>query len=187
MTTYHAFMLRFLLRFTLILVALFIAELTPPVQNALVIPWTAALVQISGGLITLVDSDVVAVGKVLQSTRNGFAVSVEMGCNGIEAAIVLITAILAFPAPWKYRLLGALAGMLAVQLLNIVRVISLFYLGQWNTDVFEWAHQYLWQTMIMLDVLVVWLIWIRLLPPNASLMQSPIPAVNSVEKGSAPC
>ena len=51
-----------------------------------------------------------------------------------------------------------------MQGLNVVRVISLFYLGQWNLQVFEWAHLYVWQALIMLDVLVVWLVWVRMLP-----------------------
>ena len=59
-------------------------------------------------------------------------------------------------------------GIAAVQLLNVVRVISLFYIGQWNRDVFEWAHLYVWQALIMLDVLVVWLVWVRTLPRACS-------------------
>jgi exosortase H (IPTLxxWG-CTERM-specific) len=157
-------MARFFILFAVILVALFAAELTPPVQNAVVYPWTEALVRITVGLITFFDSHVIAMGRVLQSTSNGFAVSVEAGCNGIEAALILIAAMLAFPAPWKHRVIGILAGLVAVQALNVVRVISLFYLGQWNFRVFEWAHLYLWQALIMLDVLIVWLIWIRALP-----------------------
>jgi len=54
--------------------------------------------------------------------------------------------------------------VVAVQLLNVVRVISLFYIGQWNREAFEWAHQYVWQALIMLDVLIVWLIWVRRVP-----------------------
>ncbi len=69
---------------------------------------------------------------MLQSKVNGFAVSIESGCNGVEATIVLVAAILAFPAPWKRRLMGLVVGVVAVQGLNIIRVISLFYLGQWN-------------------------------------------------------
>jgi exosortase H (IPTLxxWG-CTERM-specific) len=159
---------RFLLLFGVILVALFAAELTPPVQSAVVRPWTEGLARISVGLITLFDSHVVAFGNVLQSTTNGFAISIEAGCNGIEAAIILIAAMLAFPAPWKQRGIGVLAGLCAVQALNVVRVISLFYLGQWNIKVFEWAHLYLWQALIMLDVLIVWLVWVRTLPPPSS-------------------
>jgi exosortase H (IPTLxxWG-CTERM-specific) len=157
-------MTRFFVLFLVILIALFAAELTLPVQNALVIPWTGALARISAAIVTLFDPHVAAYGKILQSTSSGFAVTIEAGCNGVEAAIVLIAAMLAFPAPWKHRLIGVLAGLLAVQALNIVRVISLFYIGQWNMQVFEWAHWYLWQMLIMLDVLIVWLVWIRTLP-----------------------
>ena len=77
---------------------------------------------------------------------------------------MLCAAILAFPAPWRYKALGLAIGIAAVQLLNVVRVISLFYIGQWNRDAFEWAHLYVWQALIMLDVLVVWLIWVRRIP-----------------------
>lgn len=164
---HNAGMTRFFVLFLVILVALFAAELTPPVQNALVIPWTEALAHISAATVTLFDPQVIAYGKILQSKASGFSVSIEAGCNGIEAAIILIAAMLAFPAPWKHRVIGVLAGLFAVQALNIVRVISLFYLGQWNTQVFEWAHLYLWQMLIMLDVLIVWLIWIRMLPVTA--------------------
>ena len=173
-------MLRFFILFIVILVTLFAAELTQPVQSAVVLPWSAALVHISVGLITLFDSHVAAFGKILQNTTNGFAVSVEAGCNGIEAAIVLVAAMLAFPAPWKHRVIGILAGLSAVQVLNIVRVISLFYIGQWNMKVFEWAHLYLWQALIMLDVLIVWLVWIRMLPPPPpSSVPSPPPSANT--------
>jgi exosortase H (IPTLxxWG-CTERM-specific) len=161
-------MARFFILFAVIVVALFAAELTPPVQSAVVLPWTNGLVRISGALITPFDPHVIASGKILQSTTNTFAVSIEAGCNGIEAAIILIAAMLAFPAPWKHRVIGVLAGLAAVQALNVVRVVSLFYLGQWNLQAFEWAHLYLWQALIMLDVLIVWLIWIRTLPPPSS-------------------
>jgi exosortase H (IPTLxxWG-CTERM-specific) len=157
-------MTRFLVMFVTILVVLLAAELTPPAQRFLVLPWTEGLAAASGAVITLFDPHVVAAGKVLQSTRNGFAVSIEAGCNGIEAAIVLIAVMLAFPAPWLHRLYGILAGLAAVQVLNLVRIVSLFYLGQWNMRAFEWAHLYVWQGLIMLDVLIVALLWLRMLP-----------------------
>ena len=37
--------------------------------------------------------------------------------------------------------------------------ISLFYLGPWTYTAFEWFPLYLWQALILLDALVVWLIW----------------------------
>lgn len=154
---------RFLIVFAIVLVGLLAAELTPPLQAAVVAPWTDLLARTSVALVTLFDPQVAAFGRVIRSTANGFAISIEAGCNGVEAAIVLIAAMLAFPAPWKHRALGILAGLIAVQALNVVRVISLFYLGQWNARAFEWAHLYLWQALIMLDVLIVWMLWIRVL------------------------
>lgn len=157
-------MTRFAIRFLIIMTALFAAELTTPAQNALVIPFTEGLAHLSAGLITVFDPQVISYGKILQSNRNGFAISIEAGCNGIEAALILASAMLAFPAPWKHRLTGIVIGLVAVQALNITRVVSLFYIGQWNEKAFEWAHLYLWQALIMLDVLIVWLIWIRTVP-----------------------
>jgi exosortase H (IPTLxxWG-CTERM-specific) len=157
-------MIRFFLLFLFLQAAFFGAELTPWVQEYFVVPWTNQLAAISAFLVTLFDPNVAAAGKVLRSTTNGFAVSIEAGCNGVEATIVLLAAILAFPAPWKNKLLGLLVGTIAVQGLNVIRVVSLFYLGQWDFQIFEWAHLYVWQALIMLDVLIVWLVWVRTLP-----------------------
>lgn len=157
-------MLRFFVLFIVLQAALFGLELTPLAQAWFVEPWTIALAHISTNLVTLFDHDVVATGRIIRSTANGFAVSIEAGCNGVEATIVLVAAMLAYPAPWTRKLGGILAGTIAVQGLNIVRVISLFYLGQWNRSWFEWAHLYVWQALIMLDVLIVWLVWVRTLP-----------------------
>lgn len=162
-------MSKFLLWFFLILLVLFGLELTPPAQTLLVMPWTVMLAEFCASAVTLFDSAVTSQGNTIISQSNGFAVSIEAGCNGVEACIILIAAILAFPAPWLNKLWGLLAGILAVQIVNVVRVISLFYLGQWNRDIFTFAHLYLWQALIMLDVLVVWLVWMRTLPSQSRI------------------
>ena len=169
-------MLRFFVTFLVIQALLFGLELTPWAQAHFVVPWTNALARISTWLVTVFDPNVMAIGKIMRSTTNGFAVSIEAGCNGVEATIVLLAAILAFPAPWRSKLVGLAAGIVAVQGLNIVRVISLFYLGQWDREWFEWAHLYVWQALIMLDVLIVWLVWVRTLPRADDRGPGPPPA-----------
>lgn len=154
-------MVRFFLLFLGIQLSLFGVNMLNWVQQRAVLPWTALLARISAGLVTWFDASAAAQGKVLWNTATGFGVSIEPGCNGIEACIVLVAAVLAFPATWRSKLVGILAGCVAVQALNVVRVISLFYIGQWNTAAFNFAHEFLWQGLIMLDVLVVWLLWVR--------------------------
>ena len=160
-------MVRFFAGFLVLQALLFGLELTPWAQTWFVVPWTNALAAMSADIVRLFDPQVVAEGKILQSADGSFAVSIEAGCNGVEATIVLIAAMLSFPAPWKRRLLGLAIGIVAVQGLNIIRVISLFYLGQWNFNAFDFAHRYVWQALIMLDVLIVWLLWVRTLPRAA--------------------
>jgi exosortase H (IPTLxxWG-CTERM-specific) len=159
--------IRFIAVFAVLILFFFAIELTRPAQIYFVLPWTAALTSTAAFLLQTFDGSVIAAGKVLANAKSGFSVSVEAGCNGIEAVIVLLAAMLAFPAPWRYKLLGIVAGALTIQVMNLVRVISLFYIGQWSLSAFEWMHLYVWQALIMLDVLVVWLVWIRMLPRDA--------------------
>ena len=79
----------------------------------------------------------------------------------VEAAIVLIAGVTAFPATLIQKGVAIMAGFLFVQALNVVRIISLFYLGQWSYAVFEWFHLHLWPVLIMLDVLVVFAIYLQ--------------------------
>lgn len=156
----------FAIRFAVILLALFAFELTPPGQ-ALVKPWTAFVASASSAAIRAFDGDAESSGVVLRSRSTGFAISIQAGCNGVEALLVLAAAMLAWPASWRQRVAGLVLGAVAIQALNLARVVSLFYLGQWNREWFDWAHLYAWQALIMLDALIVWLLWIRNVDPPA--------------------
>ena len=157
-------MLRFFIIFLVIQGALFTAELTRPVQQAIVIPFTQSIASLSAWLVQHFDDGVIAYGNVIRDQDSGFAVAIEAGCNGVEASIVLVAAMLAMPAPWKLKRIGIASGFTAIQVMNLLRIITLFYLGQWNKTAFDWAHLYIWQALIMLDVLIVFLIWLRFIP-----------------------
>lgn len=154
-------MLRFLLTFTATLLGLFILQLTAPAQQHVIVPFTGVLAQASAWLMGVFDASVVASGKQLLNGRTGQGVVIEAGCNGVEACIILVAALVAYPASWRVRLAGIAAGLVAVQAVNLLRIVSLFYLSQWNAAVFEFTHLYVWQALIMLDVVVVWLLWMR--------------------------
>jgi exosortase H (IPTLxxWG-CTERM-specific) len=155
---------RFLAIFVAVQIALFSLEMLEPVRRAVVDPWTNALAAGSVWLVSTFDAKVVASGAVLRSLGNGFAVEIQAGCNGVEACITLAAAILAFPATWRHRALGLALGFVAVQALNVVRIVSLFYLGQWSMRAFEVAHLYLWQALILVDALAVFIVWARYAP-----------------------
>jgi len=157
-------MLRFVIVFMALLGGLFYLRITEPVRQAVTLPFTGVLADISGFIIKLFDARVITEGVVIRSLDSPFAVAIAPGCDGIEAVIILIAAMVAFPAPWKHRLAGIGIGFIGIQALNVVRIISLFYLGQWSRPAFDWFHLYLWQALIVLDALAIFLIWLRYLP-----------------------
>jgi exosortase H (IPTLxxWG-CTERM-specific) len=157
-------MIRFFILFTVLLVGLFTLEILQPAEKYVILPFTSLIADVSVWIIQLFDDNVMSISNVIRDKTTGFGVRIERGCNGVEALIILFAAIFAFPAPIKHKLIGFAIGFVAIQALNLVRIVSLFYLGQWNQVAFEWFHLYLWQALIILDALVVWLVWLRTLP-----------------------
>ncbi len=164
-------MFRFVTLFLIVLLSLFTLEMLEPIHNAVIVPFTNMLAWLSAALIMPFDDTVIFYDKVLQNSVTGFAVSIESGCNGVEASIVLIAAVIAFPSPWRYKVPAIALGFIAVQTLNIGRIISLFYVGQWNLDIFSWVHLYLWPVLIMFDVLIVFILYLRFLTKRASALE----------------
>ena len=140
----------------------------------MILPFTSLLADACAWIIHWFDPATTSFGKHISSADGRFVIAIERGCNGIEAVIILIAAIVAFPAPWRHRLAGLLAGFLAIQLLNVVRIVSLFWLGLWNRTWFDWFHLYLWQALIVLDALIVFLVWVRTLPPRKVTQATPL-------------
>jgi exosortase H (IPTLxxWG-CTERM-specific) len=130
-------------------------------QTYVLMPWSKVLANASGIVMHLFGSNVQVQGEVLLDQATDSGIAVMGGCNGAEATLILVCALLVYPSSWRSKLIGMMAGFVAVQGVNVLRLISLFYLYLWNADLFEWVHRYLWQSLIMLDVLVYILLWLR--------------------------
>ena len=68
---------------------------------------------------------------------------------------------MAFPARWSRKLLGVVLGLLAIQVINVVRIVSLFYIGIFAPSAFSASHVYVWQSLIILFAVVLWILWVR--------------------------
>ncbi|TDR23188.1 exosortase H [Marinicella litoralis] len=160
-------MLRFSVLFITLILGLFILEIYEPVRQAVILPFTSMIATACSWMIQLFDSNVIAEGDIIRNAVTYQGIQIAPGCNGVEAMIILFAALMAFPSSFGYKLKGLFWGFIAIQALNSVRIISLFYLLQWDKVWFDWFHLYLWQALIILDALVVWLIWLRYLPKNS--------------------
>ena len=150
---------RFLAVFLLVLAASFTLLAWTPVNDHVVEPFTGWVAVASGVGLQLVGQDVTRQGTMLRSPD--FAVNIQNGCNGVEAMVILLAAILAFPATWKARLLGLGIGIAGIQLVNLVRVIALFLTGAYLPRFFDSSHTVVWQTIVIAAAVVLWLFWAR--------------------------
>lgn len=120
-------------------------------------PFTAGIARASGATLDLLGQEVTMQGTVIRSPR--FAVNIRNGCNGVEAMLIFLAAVLAFPAPWKSRLAGLALGILAIQVVNLVRVVALFLTGVYFPRIFDTSHTVIWQTIVILFGVLLWIFW----------------------------
>jgi exosortase H (IPTLxxWG-CTERM-specific) len=149
--------LLFLARFLgLLVVFAFLVEWTP-VNDAVIVPFTAGVARAAAAVLNTFTENVTVSGTQIHSA--GFGVDVENGCNGIETALLFAAAVLAFPATWRARAIGLVAGFAAIQALNLVRVVTLFWIGRHRPALFSTAHTVLWQSVVVLAGVLLFLLW----------------------------
>jgi exosortase H (IPTLxxWG-CTERM-specific) len=136
--------------------------LTAPFAEPAVTAFSGSLVNVSGALIDVCGGHALVNGPILSDPTGGFAIEMKNGCNGAHVMILLWSALLAFPASWPLKLKGLLAGSLAIHGVNLARFISLFYLGQYDRAWFDFAHYYLWESLIVMDAMVIFWLWVNL-------------------------
>jgi exosortase H (IPTLxxWG-CTERM-specific) len=147
----------FLLRFVVLLVLFYVVVASRPVNDAVIVPFTAGVARVSAVVLSAIGEKVSVAGTEIRS--GAFAVNIENGCNGVEAALLFGSAVLAFPAPWQRRALGLVLGFLAIQALNLVRVVSLFWIGAHRPALFSTSHTVLWQSVVVLFSVLLFLYW----------------------------
>ena len=166
-------MVRFVVLFTVLLFSLFGFYLLPWGERYMSEPITSAVAAVSAAIMKLFDANIVSHGIIILDNVTQHGIQVVKGCNGMEAVIILFAAVFAFPATFKQKLAGFFAGFLAIHALNVVRIISLFYIAKYSHTWFEWFHLYVWQMLIILDALVVWLLWLRWINKGRPRRQTP--------------
>jgi exosortase/archaeosortase family protein len=134
-----------------------VAQASPAFQDGFVQPWTrgnaraAALLLRSCGLETATHGTLLALDDA--------TLDVRAGCNGLVALLLLGSAILAFPAPWRWRLGGILVAAALVFALNAMRLCTLLLIARYLPARLEFFHLYVWQPLMALAAFAIFLGW----------------------------
>ena len=150
----------FIAIFALAALTQFAILLATPVHS-IIDGFSGRLAAVSAALIRAFGGICLQQAAILSNPARGFAMEVRDGCNGVNVVVLLWAAVLAYPSNLRWKLIGLGGGLAAIQVLNLLRLVSLFYLGQYSTPIFEFAHLYLWEMLIIIDAMVVFGVWVK--------------------------
>jgi exosortase H (IPTLxxWG-CTERM-specific) len=112
---------------------------------------------LTAGALTLLGAGAQVDGNLV--TTPFFAAEIIFECTAVYPIAMWISAVLAYPARWRPKLLGIALGVPVLMLINVVRLVSLFYVGYWWAEVFETVHLLIWQSLLVFLTLLLWLLW----------------------------
>jgi archaeosortase B (VPXXXP-CTERM-specific) len=108
--------------------------------------------------LNLMGRGVVVKDTVVSSPQ--FAYQIVDLCTAVMPMLIYTAAILAFPSKVKEKIFGLLLGWIGIFIVNQVRLVSLFFIGVYAPGVFETAHLLVWQSLMILLAIGLWLIWV---------------------------
>lgn len=90
-----------------------------------------------------------------------FSMRIARGCDGIEALSFFLAAVLAFPASGRAKLIGIASGIPLIQVVNLARLILLYYAGVRFPALFEGIHIYVGQALVILFSTGIFIFWLE--------------------------
>jgi len=154
--------LRFVLTFGLIASALFAFYCFPYELFGAKGDWLegylAWYARMAGFVLHLVDSSVLVTGRTIQGR---FSLEIIRSCDAIEVNILFASAVLAFPARAKKKVFALAIGLTALVVVNLLRIVSLYYVGLYRMAWFETVHLELWPLGMVGAAAISFVLWAR--------------------------
>jgi exosortase/archaeosortase family protein len=153
---------KFIVRFVLVAAALLTIYYFPRepggAPQAVFHAYLSAYARLAGGVLSLFDSSVHVRGTEIDGRT---ALDFATNCDAMDVCILLAAAIFAFPARWGHRIVGLLTALGSVLALNVLRIVSLYFLQIHFPKAFEFFHMQLWPLAIVALATAWFLVWAR--------------------------
>lgn len=90
---------------------------------------------------------------------DNLTLNVNHECTGIFVFMLFASFVLAYPASWRSKLIGLTIGVPLLFTVNVVRLGMLARLVEVYPDAFFYFHEYVWQGVFMVIVLIGAIAW----------------------------
>jgi archaeosortase B (VPXXXP-CTERM-specific) len=155
--TTAAFALKFLF-FCFVLFGGF--HLLPP---QMILPVNTATAALTGLLLQVLGFDAAVSG--IDIAAGGFRVRIITECTAVFVVLLFSAFVLAYPAPWKQRVIGLAWGTAILFAANLLRLVVVILSGIFIPSLFDAVHIYFAQIALILLVLGLSLAWLKSLAP----------------------
>jgi exosortase family protein XrtM len=116
---------------------------------------------ISSAIINIISpKDMTTAEGVTIKSASGYTMNIAWGCEGVEGIFMLIAALVAYTLKRKWKLYGILAGTALLFILNIFRLVFLFYTIKYKPALFDIMHVYVGQTFIIFFAVLFFIGWV---------------------------
>jgi exosortase H (IPTLxxWG-CTERM-specific) len=112
---------------------------------------------ISSGILNLLGQGTQVSEVTIRSPA--FAIAIRRGCDAVEPTWLLCAAIVAFPGTWRRKLAGIGAGIVALQALNLIRIVTLYLIGSRLPALFPSAHLEIWPAVFIVVAIMLFVGW----------------------------
>lgn len=150
---------RFCLNFIMLMTCFYLLYKFPLFTEKVETPFTEKLVRLSSSLLNLWGSDTKAEGMILHS--EDCSVNIMNGCNGVFVIFMCLAAVFAFPARVKQKAIGLSIVIPTVFLVNLARVVLLFWIASNYSEHLGLSHTYIGQAMVITISFMSWLFWVE--------------------------
>lgn len=114
--------------------------------------------QLTASILRILGTHVEVNSTVISSAD--FSMRIGPECTAIVLMVILLCAVIAYPSRIRQKLLCMAIGLPVLFVLNLVRTVTLYYIGAHIPNFFEIAHFVVWQSAMILAVVALWLFWV---------------------------
>lgn len=112
---------------------------------------------VSAVILSAFGEEIEARGQALISSK--MALSIARGCDAVEPAALFCAAVLASPVAFSSRCVAVVVGTMLLMVLNLLRILSLYYVGAYYRPAFDVVHLDVWQALFIFLAILFWALW----------------------------
>ena len=117
------------------------------------------IARVSGSTLALLGYNTTVDGPLIKAPE--FSMKIVRGCDATDPTAAFIAAVLAFPVSLRAKIPGIAIGTLALLSMNLLRVVSLFFVGVYFPSAFKTMHLGFWQALFFVLAVACWAIWVQ--------------------------